>query len=360
MLRVYRASAGAGKTFALTMEYFKIVFNSPTEYKNVLAVTFTNKATEEMKSRIVRELNKLAEGQKSDYRDEIQRTLKLTAEQVRERAGVLRTLILHDYGRLSVTTIDRFFQRVIKAFTRELGIFPGYNVELDSDYVLQRAVDQVMQRMNRDKELGAWITELMNDSVEDAKTWSVKGKIAELGKELFGESYMLFDQDVRERFNDRGFLKAYKLFLQGVVSRFEKRMEEYGRLGCQLIEESGLHAEDFKGGKRSFIFYFYKLRDKNLDKITDTTRRAIDNPDEWVTKKHDPAIRSGIESVYPTLNAWLRESTEYYDENLRDYVSAGLLSKNLYQLGILNDLYGEVRDYCDEKGLMLLLSLIHI
>ena len=157
MLRVYRASAGAGKTFALTMEYFKIVFNSPTEYKNVLAVTFTNKATEEMKSRIVRELNKLAEGQKSDYRDEIQRTLKLTAEQVRERAGVLRTLILHDYGRLSVTTIDRFFQRVIKAFTRELGIFPGYNVELDSDYVLQRAVDQVMQRMNRDKELGAWI-----------------------------------------------------------------------------------------------------------------------------------------------------------------------------------------------------------
>jgi len=354
MLRVYRASAGAGKTFALTMEYFKIVFNSSSEYKNVLAVTFTNKATEEMKSRIVRELNKLAEGKKSDYSDEIQRALKLTAEQVRERAGVLRTLILHDYGRLAVTTIDRFFQRVIKAFSRELGIFPGYNVELDSDYVLQRAVDQVMQRMNKDRELSSWITELMNDSVEDAKSWSVKSKIAELGKELFGESYMLFDQDVRERFNDRGFLKAYKFFLQGVISRFEKRMEEYGRLGCQLIEESGLHAEDFKGGKRSFVFYFYKLRDKNLDKITDTARRAIDNPEEWVTKKHDPSVRSVIENVYPTLNAWLRESTEFYDENLRDYVSAGLLLKNLYQLGILNDLYGEVRDYCDEKGLMLL------
>ena len=101
----------------------------------MLAVTFTNKATEEMKSRIVRELNKLAEGQKSDYREELKRTLKLTDDQVRERAGVLRTLILHDYGRLSVTTIDRFFQRVIKAFTREMGIFPGSYVELDSDYV---------------------------------------------------------------------------------------------------------------------------------------------------------------------------------------------------------------------------------
>ena len=354
MLRVYRASAGAGKTFALTMEYFKIVFNASSEYKNVLAVTFTNKATEEMKSRIVRELNKLAEGQKSDYREELKRTLKLTDEQVRERAGVLRTLILHDYGRLSVTTIDRFFQRVIKAFTRELGIFPGYNIELDSDYVLQRAVDQVMQRMNKDKELRAWITELMSDSVEDAKSWSVKSKIAELGKELFGESYMLFDKEVRDKFNDRGFLRGYKIFLQGVISRFEDRMEMFGLSACRYIEEKGLHAEDFKGGKRSFINYFYKLRDKSLDKIPDSVRKAIDNLDEWVTKKHDSSIRMLIEHIYPELNTNLRESVEYYDENLRNYVSAVLLSKNLYQLGILNDLYGEVRDYCDEKGLMLL------
>ncbi|WP_303180136.1 exodeoxyribonuclease V subunit beta [uncultured Butyricimonas sp.] len=354
MLQVYRASAGAGKTFALTMEYFKIVFNSPLEYKNVLAVTFTNKATEEMKSRIVRELNKLAEGQKSDYREDLKRSLRLSDEQVKARAEVLRTLILHDYGRLAVTTIDRFFQRVIKAFTRELGIFPGYNVELDSDYVLQRAVDQVMQRMNKDRELGAWITELMNDSVEDARSWSVKSKIAELGKELFGESYMLFDKDVQERFSDRDFLKIYKRFLQGIITGFEKRLQEYGRTGCRFMEEQGLRVEDFKGGKRSAVTHFYKLKDKNLDGITATIRKAVDNPDEWVTKSMDAAGRARVEDAYTTLNTWLRESVEFYDEHLRDYVSARLLSGNLYQLGILNDLYGEVRDYCDEKGLMLL------
>ena len=354
MLQVYRASAGAGKTFALTMEYFKIVFNSPLEYKNVLAVTFTNKATEEMKSRIVRELNKLAEGQKSDYREDLKRSLRLSDEQVKARAEVLRTLILHDYGRLAVTTIDRFFQRVIKAFTRELGIFPGYNVELDSDYVLQRAVDQVMQRMNKDRELGAWITELMNDSVEDARSWSVKSKIAELGKELFGESYMLFDKDVQERFSDRDFLKIYKRFLQGIITGFEKRLQEYGRMGCVFMEEQGLRVEDFKGGKRSAVTHFYKLKDKNLDGITATIRKAVDNLDEWVTKSMDAAGRARVEDAYTTLNTWLRESVEFYDEHLRDYVSARLLSGNLYQLGILNDLYGEVRDYCDEKGLMLL------
>ena len=354
MLQVYRASAGAGKTFALTMEYFRIVFSSPLEYKNVLAVTFTNKATEEMKSRIVKELNKLAEGQRSDYREELKRLLRLSDEQVQARAEVLRTLILHDYGRLSVTTIDRFFQRVIKAFTRELGIFPGYNVELDSDYVLQRAVDQVMQRMNKDKELGAWITELMNDSVEDARSWSVKSKIAELGRELFGESYMLFDKDVQERFNDREFLKAYKRFLQGIINGFEKRLEEYGRMGCRFLEEQVLDVKDFKNGKRGVINHFFKLKDKNLDGINDTTRKAVDNLDSWVTKSMDANTRARVEDAYATLNTWLRESVEFYDEHFRDYVSARLLSGNLYQLGILNDLYGEVREYCDEKGLMLL------
>ena len=110
--------------------------------------------------------------------------------------------------------------------------------------------------------------------MEDAKSWSVKSKIAELGKELFGESYMLFDKDVRDKFNDRGFLKGYKMFLQGVISRFEDRMEMFGQSACRNIEENGLHAEDFKGGKRSFINYFYKLRDKSLDKIPDSAQKA--------------------------------------------------------------------------------------
>ncbi len=124
MLDIYKASAGSGKTFALTLEYFRIIFTVPIEYKNILAVTFTNKATEEMKSRIINELHHLAEGRESEYGNILKRELKLDDEQLKNKASLLRTMLLHDYGRLSVTTIDRFFQRLIKAFTRELGIFP--------------------------------------------------------------------------------------------------------------------------------------------------------------------------------------------------------------------------------------------
>lgn len=160
-LNIYKASAGSGKTFALTLEYFRIIFSVPAEYKNILAVTFTNKATGEMKSRIIKELNRLAEGQSSSYGPILQNEFRLTDEQLKNRAIQLRTMLLHDYGRISVTTIDRFFQRIIKSFTHELGIFPGYNVELDSDFVLLKAVDKVMEEVKDKPELRFWIGELM-------------------------------------------------------------------------------------------------------------------------------------------------------------------------------------------------------
>ena len=359
-LQIYKASAGSGKTFALTLEFFKIVFASPAEYKNVLAVTFTNKATGEMKSRVVRELNKLAEGERSDYREELRRALGLEDEQIRARAELLRSMVLHDYGRLSVTTIDKFFQRVIKAFTKELGIFPGYNVELDSDYVLARAVDQVMRRMNDDRDLRAWVMELMDTSVEDARSWNVKDKIAALGRELFGERYMLFEEEVKRRFNDREFLRAYRSFLRRVTEDFERRLREYGQAACKLMAEAGLQPSDFKGGTRSFANHFLKMRDGTLEGFSDTARKAADDPEAWTTKKTDPATRARIEAAYPDLNVWLKEAIACYDDRLGAYNSARLLADNLYQLGILQDLYQEIRSYCEEKGLLLLSDTTHI
>lgn len=204
-LNIYKASAGSGKTFALTLEYFKIIFSFPQEYKNILAVTFTNKATEEMKNRIIGELHLLAEGEKSSYGPLLCQRFGYTEEQLKNRATVLRTLLLHDYGRIAVTTIDRFFQKIIKSFTRELGIFPGYNVELDTDFILAKATDKMMVQLKKDRDLRLWISELMETNVDEGKSWSIKAKIVDLGEELFKENYMLFDKKVLDKFNDKSF-----------------------------------------------------------------------------------------------------------------------------------------------------------
>ena len=358
MLDVYRASAGSGKTFALTREYFKLIFEVPTDYKNILAVTFTNKATEEMKSRIINELFKLAEGVPSDYGEILKREFGFSDEQLKSKAKMLMTMLLHDYGRLAVTTIDRFFQRLIKSFTKELGIFPGYNVELDSDFVLLKAVDKMMQQVKNDAVLRSWISELMNSSVDEGKSWSVKSKIADLGEELFKENYMLFDKHILDKFSDKDFLKEYQAFLNKIIGEFEEKLVAIGEQACALIRENGLELADFKGNKTGCTAYFYKLSAGNLDEPTATARKGMDQADAWATKTSP--VKSKIESLVPQLSRLLQEAIRFYDDTSCFYHSAVHLSGNLYQLGIFNDLYKEVRGYCNDKGLMLLSDTTHI
>ncbi len=320
MLDIYKASAGSGKTFALTLEYFKIIFDTPPEYKNILAVTFTNKATEEMKSRIINELHYLAEGKPSSYSTFLKAECELTDEQLKHKAALLRTLLLHDYGRIAVTTIDRFFQRIIKTFTRELGIFPGYNVELDSDYVLTKAVDKVMQDIKNQPDLRSWVSELMSNSVEEGKSWSVKAKMAELGEELFRENYMLFDKAVLEKFNDKKFLGKYRDFLASVVQEYENRQTEIAGKALALIQESQLKIEDFKGGKNSCVSYFNKLANGNFDPPTKTVLKGLNGIENWVME--NSSRKPDIEKIFPHLFPLLQEAVRYYETDYRRYVSA--------------------------------------
>ena len=134
MLKVYRASAGSGKTFRLTRDYIRLLFDADksNHHRRILAVTFTNKATEEMKSRILLELHQLAKGAVSPYREELMEHLRLTEEDINSKAAKILINILHDYSSFSISTIDRFFQQVIRAFARDIGVHGGYALELDS------------------------------------------------------------------------------------------------------------------------------------------------------------------------------------------------------------------------------------
>src|SRR5690554_4958212 len=124
MLTVYKASAGSGKTFQLVAEYLKLILKNALSYRNILAVTFTNKATQEMKSRLLEQLSLLAKNESSAYLTLLKDATALPEETIRKQAKQVLKNILHDYNRFSVSTIDAFTQRVIKVFNREMGISP--------------------------------------------------------------------------------------------------------------------------------------------------------------------------------------------------------------------------------------------
>src|ERR1035437_5602928 len=147
-LEIYKASAGSGKTFRLVREYLKMVFQRPGAYKNILAVTFTNKATAEMKDRILTDLSKLSSGKPSAHLDYLKNEFHKSEDKIRKTAAKILKLILHDYSRFSVSTIDSLFQRLIRSFSREMHLNPTYRTEIDTKRILEEAVDRLFMEID--------------------------------------------------------------------------------------------------------------------------------------------------------------------------------------------------------------------
>ncbi|MBQ1865828.1 MAG: UvrD-helicase domain-containing protein, partial [Bacteroidales bacterium] len=153
MIKVLKASAGSGKTYALAKEYIRLLLTSkePSAYRHILAVTFTNKSTDEMKRRILKELYTLStKPSASPYHADFVPVLLPDDAALRKRASEQLNAILHDYSAFSVSTIDKFFQQTLRAFSREIGQFAFYQVDLDKEALIQESVDSVLDALTEE------------------------------------------------------------------------------------------------------------------------------------------------------------------------------------------------------------------
>ena len=191
--KILSASAGSGKTYRLAYKYVHDVIKyyptKPYLYRAILAVTFTNKATEEMKSRILKEINSLiTTPENSSYMSDLKRDLALPQAEIITRAKLIQSNILHDYSRFTILTIDKFFQRILRAFIKELGIDLNYNIELDTSTILSISTDSLIEDITTNEELQRWIMEFAEESIDEGQRWDIRQKILSLGEELFKES----------------------------------------------------------------------------------------------------------------------------------------------------------------------------
>ena len=150
MLEIMKASAGSGKTYRLARKYISLLLQSKDRYayRHILAVTFTNKATDEMKGRILKELHVLdTSPQESDYHDHFVPAYFPSDSDLQKKAETVLSDMLHDYSAFAVSTIDRFFQQTLKAFSREIGQFASYQVELDKDSLVEESVDRILDSL---------------------------------------------------------------------------------------------------------------------------------------------------------------------------------------------------------------------
>lgn len=342
--KILNASAGSGKTYQLAYKYVRDVIGQPGLYRHILAVTFTNKATEEMKSRILKEIHALASGAASPYLENLCRELSLDERSVRKRAAEVRSKILHDYSRFTVLTIDTFFQRILRAFIKELGIDLNYNVEIETASVLSKSADTLIEQITVDRDLQRWLTDFVQERIDEGRKWDIRDGILSLGGELFKEK----NKAALGRARSREELGRIVARATAHAEATKKRMQEAAAQAVGIITGAGLTAADFSGKSRSFANWFFTVAAGELKPYGATAAKMAASTDGWAPKG------SPAQTLAPELQPLLREMCNLYDANMRSWNTCDLLRENYRSFALLSDLYERVQQLCDEQNMMLL------
>lgn len=361
-LLIYKASAGSGKTYTLVRNFIHLLFENPQNYKHILAVTFTNKATAEMKSKVVEELFLLSKTdthqQKSDYRNYIKQEFPHFSDaKIQETALKVLGSILNNYSHFFISTIDKFFQYIIKSFSRELGIYNNYSVQLDTDTILNEAVEALFLNLEDDSSsnLLKWLTNYAEERVEQGEKYDITSEIVALGKELFKEQFKSEKNELFLLLEDKSKMFAISKDLRKGIKDLEEQFADYGRKGLEMIENFGLTTADFKQGQRSGMNLFNKLVSGKIDSglISSYTLKMVENDDEWTTEK-SPYKDLVVQARENGLKDLLLTYMDFHEKNYELLQSLIAVNKNLYTLGIFLDLQEAIKTYTKEHNLLLL------
>lgn len=360
-LLVYKASAGSGKTFTLAVEYIKHLILNPRAYRQILAVTFTNKATAEMKERILQQLYGIwvSDPASEPYLNRIREDLQwknLSEDDIRLAAGTALQYMLHDYSRFRVETIDSFFQSVMRNLARELELSPNLNIELNNTEVLSDAVDSLIEKLTPSSPVLAWLLDYINERIADDKRWNVSNEIKRFGWNIFDESYIEQGEGLRQQLKAPNTIKLYRNELREMETEALEQMKGFYDQFIGELEAYALTPEDLKGGARGIGSYFRKLRDGRLsdkDTVNATLKNSLDDAKNWATKtsaQKNEIIRLAETSLLPLL----QDAETFRPRNNKIVNSCRLSLQHLNKLQLLAHIDEEVRELNREHNRFLL------
>ena len=356
-LTVYKASAGSGKTFTLAVEYIKLLIQNPQNYRSILAVTFTNKATEEMKMRILSQLYGISR-QLPDSNDYMERILELTglpARQVSERAAIALHLLLHNYNYFRVETIDTFFQSVLRNLARELDLTANLRVGLNDTQVEEQAVDRLIDRLTHSDVLLQWILKYIMETISEDRSWNIIGQVKQFGRTIFRDYYKEHSQNLKQKLDEKGFLDAYMGQMRQIRKSAAEHMRQYADSFFDTLQAEGLSDSDLPYGKSGVAGFFYKLRNGQLDEGIVGARVADCQGDPAKWYKKSAANREHIHALADsTLIPLLRQAMEDRPRQYRLFKSADLILRHLNQLRLLGSIEQQVRQMNEEANRFLL------
>lgn len=342
---IYDASAGSGKTYTLVKEYLKIILSSPKNdaYRNILAITFTNKAVHEMKSRIVGSLSEFAKDEPSakafDLMTDLSQETGLSVIKIKTKSQNIIKHLIHNYAAFDISTIDKFTHKVIRAFAHDLNLPMTFEVTLDTENLLIEAVDAIIAQAGQDETLTKLLIDFTMEKTDDDKSWDVSREILETGRLVLNEN----NRNEILHFQDKSieeFVEIKKKML-ALCKELESENEKLATELLELIEKNGIDLKSFSRG--TFPNHLESIRDGKFNPRNKTFHEFDDIAINKTAKD-----RALIENLIPGLLKALEKIYKNFEK--RDFYKAFL--KNITPLSLLNTVSNELAKIQSEQNVL--------
>lgn len=325
---IYDASAGSGKTYTLVKEYLKIILLSkkPDAYRNILAITFTNKAVHEMKTRIVESLSEFAKENPSEKALRLMEDLHvetgISLPKITEKAKAIIKNLIHNYAAFDISTIDKFTHKVIRSFAHDLNLPITFEVSLDTESLLTEAVDAIIAEAGNDETLTNLLVDFTMEKTDDDKSWDVSHDIMETGKLILNEN----DREEITHFQDKTISEFIEI--KGKLKTLAEELEEetvgLATDALLLLEKNGVDLKSFSGGY--FPKHLISIQEKRFNPSNKTYHSLEDikinktAQDEELIQSLLPELLTLVDLVYKKF-----ERKHFYEAFLKNITPLSLL-----------------------------------
>lgn len=356
-LKIVNASAGSGKTYTLVQEYLRIILHdkNPFKFRTILAMTFTNKAANEMKSRILDGLIELAkpEYEKTEkdlgFLKDTAKNLGISPKIIEERAQKILNQILHNYSAFSVMTIDKFTHRIIRTFAKDLNLSVDFDVELDIKTLRKNVTDLLFDQIGRNDDLTNLMMRYARTNLSQDKSWNFSTQVFDFSDLLFKED-AIKSIGLLRKLSSEDFLKIQE-DLQKENAIITASIERDANEALSLIKSKGLTHDDFQGKSSSVVGFFRRISRGEYKKASDTIYKNI-RADKWA--QATSPNKETVNQIAPLLEKYFKQIDEHLEGAQKKLILNKEILKNLNNLSLLNHLLMLVEGIKEEQNILLI------
>lgn len=344
-LIVYKSSAGSGKTSTLVIEYLALALKRPRQFRQIIALTFTIKATSEMKERLIEYLIYLQkmdinniDNQYKHIVDKLEDITKFSKQNLKENSIILLNRILHNYSDFGFSTIDSFVVGIVRSFAHDLQLDAKFEIELDQESIINQALEKFYELIGKEENITNFLVDYVLNQLDDEKSTDLDSPLSKLAKLTF-ESKHYANIELLKNIELDNFDKIRNV-LQNELNIYNKKIAEYGQKGLNCLEKYGLEPKDCSRGWLHSYFTKLKNNHKYIYDISDLEKTTflsyIKDDGDWYVKKQKVDVINRILEAKPEILEIIDEARNYYLNQLPFFNTYKLILKKITPLALIH------------------------